>query len=1205
MRKPKRMPAPPPREPAPDERAFPVVGIGASAGGLAAFREFLERLPPATGMAYVLIPHLDPTHESILSEILSKTTRFPVQEVRGDTLLEPDHVYVISPDTVLTMAGRTLRITPRESGVRKRGAIDQFLISLAREYRDKAIGVILSGSASDGAAGIRAIKAEGGLTFAQDESAQFPQMPQNAIATGAVDFILPPQGIAEELARIRNHSYLTGRGPVTPTEPRSKTKNDAVARILTLLRGATGVDFSQYKQTTVQRRIARRMALCRLERMDEYLLHLQNTPSEVRALHDEILIHVTSFFRDPESFEALKAATFPRMLAGRSAKDPIRVWVPGCSTGEEAYSIAILLAEFLAERGTPQEIQVFGTDVSETAIEKARAGIYDNQIQLDVSPERLKRFFVPSERGTYQISKAVRDLCVFARQDVTRDAPFSRLDLLTCRNVLIYLGPTLQKRVVPIFHYALKPAGFLMLGPSETLRNYGHLFSPVDKKHMIYSKVNGTIPPRADWDTRRVARSAEIDASAERQPWEDTAPPFDVRREADRLLLSQRVPPGIIIDDDAQVIEVRGETSPYLRPAPGKPSLNLFKMVREELLPELDAAIRRARQEKVHVRKERIPFVSDGRSRYVTIDVFPLGSAPASVPCLLVLFEEAPPQPSPEPGPREVPVPAGDPGGEDDRDREMLRLRQELAATREYQKSVVEKLEAAHEALQSTHEELLSSNEELQSSNEEMETSQEELQSGNEELATLNDELQNRNLELGQLNSDLANVISSVNVPIVIVDAGLRLRRFNPMAEKLFNVRPTDINRRITDFRLAIDVPDLETLVTGVIDTLSPVEREVQDNAGRWYALRVRPYRTAENRIDGAVVVLVDIDALKRSMAEIEDRREFTEAIVNTVRDPLLILDKDLRVLMANRSFYETFRVSREKTEKQLLYELGNRQWDIPGLRRALEEILPRNTVLEHFETEHDYETIGPRTMIFHARRISFRSSRETRILLAIEDVTERKGMERRFANMVSERERQQLGQDLHDGLGQDIAGITLLCQALENKVSGRGAVSGMKRISRLLDGALEKTRWLAKSLYPIGLETAGLAKYLVEMAAFMSDNFSVACRITWDARIPNLDLPVATNLYWIVHEAVINAVRHGKSRSIWIAGKRNGNKSSTITVRDDGIGLPEAPAQQSGMGLSIMKARAESIGASLTIANRPEGGTQVTCELPDPAGRK
>jgi two-component system CheB/CheR fusion protein len=663
------------------------------------------------------------------------------------------------------------------------------------------------------------------------------------------------------------------------------------------------------------------------------------------------------------------------------------------------------------------------------------------------------------------------------------------------------------------------------------------------------------------------------------------------------------MPPGIIIDDAAQVIEVRGETGPYLRPAPGKPSFDLFKMVREELLPGLDAAIRQAKQDHVPVRKERIPFMDGDRSREVTIDVFPIEGAP--VRCFLVLFEEPMSGATAGPGAQEASPPPVGPGAGDDRDRELLRLRQELAATREYQKSVVEKLEAAHEALQSTHEELLSSNEELQSANEEMETTQEELQSGNEELTTLNDELQNRNLELGQLNGDLTNVFSSVNVPIVIVDATLRLRRFNPMAEKLFNIKPADVNRRITDFRHAIDIPDLDSLLLGVIETLTPVEREVRDDAGRWYALRVRPYRTVENRIDGAVLVLVDIDALKRSMAEIEDRREFTEAIVQTVRDPLLILDKDLRVLMANRSFYETFRVAREETEKRLVYELGNRQWDIPLLRRALEEILPRNTALENFEIEHDYEKIGPRTMILHARRISFRSTRETRILLAIEDVSERKQMERRFANMVSERERQQLGRDLHDGLGQDIAGIALLCQALKGKVTGRGAVSGVKQISRLLDGALEKTRWLAKSLYPVGLETAGLESSLGEMAAFVKNNYGVTCRIAWDARIPTLDLPVATNLYWIVHEAVTNAVRHGKPRSVEIAGQRNDNASSTITVRDDGIGLPEATARQDGMGLSIMKARAESIGASLEIANHPDGGTRVTCMLPDPIARK
>jgi two-component system CheB/CheR fusion protein len=841
---------------------FPVVGIGASAGGLQAFQRLLDHLPPETGMAFVLIPHLDPTHESIMPALLAKRTSMAIEEVRDGIPLGPNRVYVIKPNTVMTLSEGKLWVAPRERHGGRHDCIDHFLISLAEERRDKAIGVILSGTASDGSAGVRAVKAEGGITFAQDDSAQFREMPRNAAATGAVDFVLPPEGIARELARISRHPYLAH--PPPPPPPAAAAGEDAFAAVLRLLSRATHVDFAHYKETTLRRRIARRMALGRFETLEEYSKHLQNAPHEVQALHDDVLIHVTSFFREPEAFVALRETVFPALVKDRPAHEPLRVWVPGCSTGEEAYSIAISLVEYLEEQKSPLGIQLFGTDVSERAVERARAGVYENSIEGDVGPERLRRFFTSLGAGSFQISKTVRDLCVFARQDVTRDPPFSRIDLLSCRNLLIYLGPVLQKRVIPSFHYALKPGGYLLLGPSESVDGFSHLFRLVDKRFKIYSKVLLAHPPAAGVGLGEAPPAIVGGQDLGREPSFHRPVEQDVRREADRALLAEFAPASILVTGEGDVIDVRGDTGPYLTPAPGRPSFKLVKMVREDLLPELDRALREAGEKGERVRRPGVRFRAPDRLREIDLEVFPVAGPSAQGRYFAVLFRET--RGNGGKTPTSAPAAAPAPGGE--ADPEVSRLREELASLKAYQRAVLERYEAADEELRAAHEEVLSANEELQSTNEELETSKEELQSANEELVTLNEELQNRNLELGELNSDLTNVLSSLNIPLAIVDRHLRLRRYTPAAEKLLSVIPGDIDRRLTDLKIKVHIPDFEDLIAGVLRTLVPVDREVRDVEGRWYSLRIRPYRGLDDKIDGAVLVLVDIDALKNQIAE-------------------------------------------------------------------------------------------------------------------------------------------------------------------------------------------------------------------------------------------------------------------------------------------------------------------------------------------------
>src|SRR5512138_2375289 len=565
---------------------FPIVGIGASAGGLEAFKQLLESLAPDTGMAFVFIQHLDPTHASMMTEILPHSTKMPVVEVRKGMAVEPDHVYVLPPAARATLVDGEFQLTPRPKPRGRELLIDLFFESLAETHKTKAIGVILSGTLSDGALGLKAIKAEGGVTFAQDEaSAKFHAMPRAAISLGAVDRVLPPEGIAEELQQIGRRlslpSPLLDYAGTELEKPRERLVEEPedrqLSRVFHLLLKFSGVDFSAYRFSTIRRRIGRRMLVNRVETLEQYRRFLQENPPELRALYEDILITVTGFFRDSESFEALKTTVFPAILKGRSATNPIRVWVPGCATGEEVYSIAIALFECLGRSAQSPAalIQIFATDISETAIEKARAGVYLDSSLAKVSPERLRRFFVRANGG-HQVSKAIRDVCVFARQNVTADPPFSNLDLLSCRNLLIYLEPVLQKRILPVFHYALKPDGFLVLGRSETLGSFPDLFQAVDRKNRIFRKVQGSTTPRVSFgfQSGQTRGLAEMATGGHEEP----TPHADPQKEADRIVLTRYAPPGVVVNDSLEILQFRGRTSPYLEPPHGAPSANVLKM---------------------------------------------------------------------------------------------------------------------------------------------------------------------------------------------------------------------------------------------------------------------------------------------------------------------------------------------------------------------------------------------------------------------------------------------------------------------------------------------------------------------------------------------------------------------------------------------------------------------------------------------------
>lgn len=979
---------------------FPIVGIAASAGGLEAFTQVLKHLLTDTGMAFVLIQHLDPNHKSLLSEILARTTQMPVIEVQDGMTVEPNKVYIIPPNTKMMLSAGVLQLTPREKVEGKYMPGDAFFSSLAADRGHKAIAVVLSGADGDGSLGLKAIKAAGGVTFAQcEDTAKFDSMPNTAVATGNVDFVLPPQKIAEELVNLSRNPFISNSLPPIAVEKLSE-QGDALATIFVLLRSQTGVDFSHYKPNTLDRRIQRRMLLYKLERLEDYAEYLQKNPGEVKALYEEILIHVTHFFRDPEAFQLLKERVFPTIIQNKSAELPIRIWVAGCSTGEEVYSIAISLLELLSNKVTSPPIQIFATDISEIAIDKARSGIYAENQMVEVSPESRRRFFNPLEGGGYQISKAVRELCVFARQNLGSDPPFSNLDLISCRNVLIYLDETLQKRILPIFHYSLNPTGFLLLGTSESTGKYSDLFTLIDKKYKIYAKKLTANRPILSFVTSNYPL---VKVEEPKLTNENPSDEFDLERKTDQLILNRYAPVGVVINNKMDVLQLRGEIDLYLKLSPGKPSLNLFKMVRQGLLVELRATIYQAQRQKILVRKEGLRIESGDISKIINLEVIPFKPATDEELYFLVLFESAPPTVNN--------LSTVNPESQEQSDlaQEIVRLRlelataiQERAATQEYLQAVIQEQEHINQDLKVANEEILSSNEELQSTNEELETAKEEIQATNEELNTTNEELRSRNLELHQVNNDLTNLLASINIPILILTSDLRVRRFTPMAQRLFNLIPADAGRPLSDIRANLDVPELETLILEVLDTLSIKELEVQTLGGHWYNLRIRPYRTTENQIDGVVLVLIDIDVLKRSAATLEQARNYAEAIVETVQVPLIVLDSDFRVNKANRSFYETFQVSPSETAQSLIFELGNGQWNLPGLRSLLEDILANDTSIQNLEIEHRFEQIGQKTMLLNGWKI-IQQGKAQMILLAIEDISDRKQFELQRSELLAQ----------------------------------------------------------------------------------------------------------------------------------------------------------------------------------------------------------
>lgn len=852
---------------------FPVVGIGASAGGLEAFEQFFTSMPPDSGMAFVLVQHLDPTHKSILTDLIQRYTRMTVVAVEDGMNIEPNWVYIIPPDRDMALFDGRLHLMAPNAPRGQRHPIDFFFRSLSQDEGDRAICIILSGTGSDGSLGLREIKGEGGMVMAQDPmSAKYDGMPRSAIATGLVDFILPPEEMPKHLIEFALRAYRTEPKPAAAIAPQ---ESDDIEKILILLRSQTGHDFSYYKPTTIVRRIKRRMAVNQLERMDDYLRFVREKPREADTLFRELLIGVTNFFRDPDAFAALAEQAIRPIVNAKSRSTPIRVWVPGCSTGEEAYSIAILFKEYLEDTQQDRKIQIFATDIDANSIESSRPGIYPESIAADVPPNILRRFF--RRHGiSYEVDRAIRDMLVFAVQSVIKDPPFSKIDLISCRNLLIYMKSDLQKQVLPLFHYALSEGGYLFLGSSESIGDHTELFEEVDRKWKLFKRKGGEPHwyrgieqhVQAFLSSREVLSTRIHDtARADKR--------ISLRDMTEKKLLKEYAPTCFITNEKYEILYTHGRTTSLLEVPAGEANWTLLRMAQPGLRLELTNALRRAVDKKELVRVPRLRINTDKGFRVIDLTVEPIFDPPAMQGLVAVIIQELTTE-------EDSQMPAIAVSASDENPR-IADLERELKATKDYLQATIEQLESSNEELTSTNEEMQSSNEELQSTNQELQTSKEELQSMNEELATVNSELETKIEALSLLNNDLNNIMASTKIAIIFLDMKMRIQRFTPAASEIINMIDTDIGRPLEHIAHNLEYSALIKDADRVLTELIEVEKEILARDGKWFLVRARPYRRCDNVIDGVVITFTDISEQKRVQEDLAKLATVADNTPNSV----------------------------------------------------------------------------------------------------------------------------------------------------------------------------------------------------------------------------------------------------------------------------------------------------------------------------------
>ena len=892
--------------------SFPIVGIGASAGGLAAFEAFFSGMPPNTdpGMAFVLVQHLAPDHSSILAELIQRSTHMKVFEVEDGMAVQMNCAYIIPPNRDMAFLNGTLQLLEPAAPRGHRLPIDFLFRSLAQDQRERAIGIVLSGTGSDGTLGVRAIKGEGGMVMVQNlDSCEFDGMPRSALATGLVDYEPAPAEMPAQLMAYVAHAFGRPPRPATVTAPLDE---NALKKIFILLRTQTGHDFSQYKISTIYRRIERRMAVHQVDAIDNYVKYLQQTPLEIEALFRDLLIGVTNFFRDAEAFEVLEKQVIPKLFDNKPAGNTIRVWSTGCSTGEEAYSIAILLQERLELLGQGYKVQVFGTDIDSRAIATARAGIYPASVAADISPERLARFFTSEPDGSaYRVRKNIRDMLVFSEHDLVKDPPFSKLDLVSCRNLLIYMRTDLQKKLIALFHYALMPGGMLFLGTSESVGEFGDLFAVLDRKSKAYQRKEGVqgakraalgrflshLPPLTGRDIALPLLAGKVGSVSK----------LSLRELTEQALLQQVTPTGALVNGQGDILYLHGRTGMFLEPAPGDAGINnILKMAREGLRRDLTTALHKTVATKERVRALSLRVKTNGHFTLVNLTVCPVPHGPVAAlasPLFLVILEEAPALDSHAGLLAALPSVGSTEDRSADASARIAELNEELQAKEEYLHAANDELEISNEELKSSNEEMQSVNEELQSTNEELETSKEELQSINEELATVNAELQTKVTDLSRANNDMNNLLAGTGIGTVFVDHNLRILRFTPAATLIINLILSDVGRPVG--HIVSNLVGYDNLVADaqtVLKTLIPKEVDVLTAQGKSFTLRILPYRTLDNVIEGVVITFVDVTEIVHTREALSKANELLRlaVVVRDAFDAITVQDLEGRIIAWN-----------------------------------------------------------------------------------------------------------------------------------------------------------------------------------------------------------------------------------------------------------------------------------------------------------------
>ncbi len=1197
--------------------SYPVVGIGAATGGLEAAQTILDHLSPETGMAFVLIWHLPPQHQPQVISLLQKHTKMPVHPIREGERPLPDQVFVLLPGYLVRLEGGVFRLEERKADDRSLATVNVFFRSLADDQRNFAVGVVLSGADGDGAEGLKTIKGEGGFALVQSpDSAVQTGMPRASIAADHVDVIEPPAGLAAELQRL---AHQFSRPELRPLEEGKTPEGEerSFHKILQLLRNHSGLELRQYKPETLRRRMGRRMVLLRMNRMAEYHLFLQGRPDEIQALQEDILINVTRFFRDPDIWEGLQAV-LPNLLQDRPPGKPIRVWCAGCSTGEEAYSLAVTLLEFVSNNNLDTMVQVFGTDASERSIEKARAALYPDTIANDITPERLRRYFVKVDNG-YQVSKRVRDTCIFARQNLCNDPPFSHMDIVSCRNVMIYFNQALQRQIMSTFHYSLDLGGYMLLGMSEGLRDYGDAFFPVDRAHKIYAKTGGSsrveFPPARDYRLSPANPVGRSNRNDDGEMWRET----DLQQTADRMVLARYGPPALIVDERMQVLQARGQTSPLIQIASGTVSWNLTRVLRADIVNEVRGAVQRSIEENVPVSIALETFEEAKGRQNFHIDVLPIAPGQKQR-CFLILFQAGRSDGHKFDSVRST---EGPEISSDEKDRLVQQLRQDLNANRFHLQSLLDERDSRNQELVSANEEIQSANEELQSTNEELETTKEELQSTNEELQTVNDELQQRNAALEGTGNDLKNLLNSVNIPLLMLTSDLHIRQFTPPMQKLISVLPNDIGRPIGDIRLQLSIENLEPILQEVSETLITHESEVQDRSGRWHLLRIRPYRTFDNKIEGLVVVLVDIDQLRGSQQNLIAARDFSRAVLESVPVPVVVLNEACAVQTVNTAFRELIRMRPEELVGRSFPDLLQYAWGITDLHRRLEELLSAEAGTG-LVFEHESTTADRKILLVRGQCLTSEGNRV--LLLVLEDITLRRQADRLLSLekqelesevksaahqldrtqeelrlltthlfTVQEEERQRVARELHDDVGQRLSLLNMLLGSISPEHLDKEQNQKLKEANEHLHTLSTDVRSMSHHLHPAVLDDLGLSAALKALVGEFGERENMPA--TYLSRnLPHLPAqPSVTAVYRITQEALRNVAKHaGLTHVKVILEARDGLLH--LQVRDFGMGF-DTPGK--GLGTITMKERARLALGTLSISSALGEGTTVSAALP------